>query len=101
MELSKGVYLLFSIVLLRIIFFVTRFSIFSDFVSEKKFQTKSQKILEDLFKGLKMFYHIEERCNKLFIRTERIDDLGTKKNTYWSGPKVWTYENYNELSTKI
>ncbi len=78
MELCKGVYLLFGLVLWLIIFFVIRFSVNRDFVNEKWLQPKSKKILEDVFKGLKIFYHIEEPGNKLFIRTEEIDDLVAK-----------------------
>jgi len=73
----EGAYLLFGLVLWLIIFIVIRWSVNKKFVSEKRFQPKTNNFSEDFFKELQIFYHIEECGNKLILRTDKIDDLVT------------------------
>lgn len=74
----EGAYLLFGLVLWLIIFIVIRWSVNKKFVSEKRFQPKTNNFSEDFFKELQIFYHIEESGNKLILRTDKIDDLVTR-----------------------
>jgi hypothetical protein len=74
----EGAYLLLGLVLWLIIFIVIRWSVNKKFVSEKRFQPKTNNFSEDFFKELQIFYHIEENGNKLILRTDKIDDLVTR-----------------------
>lgn len=73
----EGAYLLLGLVLWLIIFIVIRWSVNKKFVSEKRFQPKTNNFSEDFFKELQIFYHIEESGNTLTLRTNKIDDLVT------------------------
>lgn len=74
----EGAYLLLGLILWVIIFLVIRWSVNKNFVSEKRFQPKTNNFSEDFFKELQIFYHIEESGNKLILRTDKIDDLVTR-----------------------
>ena len=74
----EGAYLLLGIILWVIIFIVIRWSVNKKFVSEKRFQPKTNNFSEDFFKELQIFYHIEESGNMLILRTDKIDDLITR-----------------------
>ena len=74
----EGAYLLLGLIVWIIIFIVIRWSVNKKFVSEKRFQPKTNNFSEDFFKELQIFYHIEESGNMLTLRTDKIDDLVTR-----------------------
>ncbi len=74
----EGAYLLLGLVLWLIIFIVIRWSVNKNFVSEKRFQPKTNNFSADFFNELQIFYHIEESGSKLILRTDKIDDMVTR-----------------------
>ena len=74
----EGAYLLLGLVLCLIIFIVIRWSVNKKFVSEKRFQSKTNNFSDDFFKELQIFYYIEESGNNLILRKGKIDDLVTQ-----------------------
>jgi len=77
----EGAYLLLGLVFWLFFFFLIQWSVNKRFVSEKRFQTRTNNFSEDLFNELQIFYHIEEKGNELILRTNKIDNLITREKT--------------------
>lgn len=59
-------------------FLIIRWSVNKKIVSEKLIEPKTNKFSTDFYNELQIFYHIEKKGDKLFLRTGKIEDLITR-----------------------